>query len=157
MGLEKEITIDSIDQIGEAVTWLSDWIDNNIKSQNKPNTKFDSIVNVVAFYGEMGSGKTTLISNLCRQLGVIQTPSSPTFALVNGYTTEGGEEIFHFDFYRIKKLEEVYDLGYDEYVYSGNLCLMEWPELVESLLPQDTLRIKIDVIDESKRKFSIME
>ena len=99
---------------------------------------------VVAFYGKMGAGKTTLIKELCRQLGVTSVVNSPTFSLVNEYHTKDGETIYHFDFYRINKLEEVYDFGYEEYFYSGNLCLIEWPELVEQLLPDDTLKLLIE-------------
>lgn len=98
---------------------------------------------VVAFYGKMGAGKTTLIKELCKQLGVIDVVNSPTFSLVNEYHTENGETIYHFDFYRINKLEEVYDFGYEEYFYSGNLCLIEWPELIEPLLPENTLKLQI--------------
>lgn len=98
---------------------------------------------VVAFYGKMGAGKTTLIKELCKQLGVVDVVNSPTFSLVNEYRTENGDSIYHFDFYRINKLGEVYDFGYEEYFYSGNLCLIEWPELIETLLPEDTLKLRI--------------
>ncbi|MDR1343431.1 MAG: tRNA (adenosine(37)-N6)-threonylcarbamoyltransferase complex ATPase subunit type 1 TsaE [Prevotellaceae bacterium] len=98
---------------------------------------------VLAFYGAMGAGKTTLIKELCRLLHVTDNVTSPTFALVNEYGAAGGEKIFHFDFYRIKKLEEAYDLGYDEYFGSGCLCLVEWPELIEELLPADALHVRI--------------
>jgi tRNA threonylcarbamoyladenosine biosynthesis protein TsaE len=98
---------------------------------------------VLAFYGAMGAGKTTLIKEFCRLLHVTDNVTSPTFALVNEYGAAGGGKIFHFDFYRIKKLEEAYDLGYDEYFGSGSLCLVEWPELIEELLPADALHIRI--------------
>lgn len=98
---------------------------------------------VVALYGKMGAGKTTLIKELCSQLGVTDIVNSPTFSLVNEYHTVDGKTIFHFDFYRINKLEEVYDFGYEEYFYSGNLCFIEWPELIEQLLPEDTLKLQI--------------
>ncbi|MDR0688014.1 MAG: tRNA (adenosine(37)-N6)-threonylcarbamoyltransferase complex ATPase subunit type 1 TsaE [Prevotellaceae bacterium] len=98
----------------------------------------------LAFYGAMGAGKTTLIRELCRALGVTDNVTSPTFALINEYRTASSEKVFHFDFYRIKKLEEAYDIGCDEYFGSGCLCLVEWPELVEELLPPGMLRIRID-------------
>ena len=98
---------------------------------------------VIAFYGSMGAGKTTLIKNLCHRMGVTDEVNSPTFAIVNEYVTEEGESIYHFDFYRIKKLEEAYDIGYENYFYSGNLCLIEWPEMIESLLPEKYIRVEI--------------
>lgn len=98
---------------------------------------------VVAFYGPMGAGKTTLIKDLCHRMGVTDEVNSPTFAIVNEYVTEEGEPVYHFDFYRIKKLEEAYDIGYENYFYSGNLCLIEWPELIEPLLPERYLRVDI--------------
>lgn len=98
---------------------------------------------VIAFYGSMGAGKTTFIKALCEQLGVNDVITSPTFAIVNEYTAGNGEPVYHFDFYRIKKIDEVYDMGYEDYFYSGNLCLIEWPELIEDLLPEDALRVTI--------------
>lgn len=99
---------------------------------------------VFAFYGKMGAGKTTFIKALCRELGVEDEVNSPTFAIVNEYrSAETAELIYHFDFYRIKKIEEVYDLGYEDYFYCGALCLIEWPELIEQLLPEDTVKVTI--------------
>ena len=99
---------------------------------------------VFAFYGKMGAGKTTFIKALCKQLGVEEEVNSPTFAIINEYRSETTAElIYHFDFYRIKKLEEVYDLGYEDYFYSGALCFIEWPELVEELLPLDARKVTI--------------
>ena len=98
---------------------------------------------VFAFYGKMGAGKTTFIKAMCEELGVTDVINSPTFAIVNEYMDGKGEAIYHFDFYRIKRVEEVYDIGFDEYIYSGNLCLMEWPELIEQLLPEETVRVDI--------------
>ena len=101
-----------------------------------------------AFYGKMGAGKTTFIKALCEALGVEDPVTSPTFALVNEYrSATTGELIYHFDFYRIKKLEEVYDMGYEDYFYSGALCFIEWPELVEELLPGDAVRV--DIVEEA--------
>jgi tRNA threonylcarbamoyladenosine biosynthesis protein TsaE len=109
----------------------------------------------LAFYGAMGAGKTTLIKELCRALHVTDNVTSPTFALVNEYGMAGGGKVFHFDFYRIKKLEEAYDLGYDEYFGSGHLCLIEWPELIEELLPADTLRIRISAPSPNARTLCV--
>ena len=99
---------------------------------------------VFAFYGKMGAGKTTFIRAVCEGLGVKDVINSPTFAIVNEYLSGGGEPIYHFDFYRIKRLQEVLDMGYEDYVYSGALCLMEWPELIENLLPDDAVRVVIE-------------
>lgn len=99
---------------------------------------------VFAFYGKMGAGKTTFIKAVCEELGVTDVINSPTFAIVNEYRSESGELIYHFDFYRIKKLEEVYDMGYEDYFYSGALCFIEWPELVEELLPGDAVKVYIE-------------
>ena len=96
-----------------------------------------------AFFGPMGVGKTTLIKELCAQLGVTQNVCSPTFAIVNEYSDAQDEPIYHFDFYRIKKLEEAYDIGYEEYFYSGCYCFTEWTEKIEPLLPDHYLRIDI--------------
>jgi len=98
-----------------------------------------------SFYGEMGAGKTTFIKSICKQLKVIDNISSPTFAIVNVYQTETTDEVYHFDFYRIKSVEEVYDIGYEDYFYGGQYCLMEWPEKIEELLPEDTILIEIKV------------
>ncbi|MBO5181822.1 MAG: tRNA (adenosine(37)-N6)-threonylcarbamoyltransferase complex ATPase subunit type 1 TsaE [Paraprevotella sp.] len=99
---------------------------------------------VFAFYGQMGAGKTTFIKAICECLGVEDVINSPTFAIVNEYRSATGELIYHFDFYRIKKLEEVYDMGYEDYFYSGALCFIEWPELVEELLPEDAVKVRIE-------------
>ena len=99
---------------------------------------------VFAFYGKMGAGKTTFVKAICAELGVDDVITSPTFAIVNEYDAKG-QPIYHFDFYRIKKLEEVYDMGYEDYFYSGALCFIEWPELIEDLLPEDAVRVDIGV------------
>ena len=107
--------------------------------------------NIVAIEGKMGAGKTTLIKSMCQALGVKETVSSPTFALVNEYSDADASSIFHFDFYRIKKLEEVYDIGYEEYFYSGNFCFIEWPEMITELLPENHTIIKIEVGESEER------
>lgn len=108
---------------------------------------------IVCFYGSMGAGKTTLIKAICDELGVTDTVVSPTFALINEYTAQDGQPIYHFDFYRIEKLEEVYDFGYEEYFYSSEgLSLIEWPELIEELLPQQgVVRYTIQENDDGSR------
>ena len=108
---------------------------------------------VFAFYGSMGAGKTTFIKAICEELGVTDVVTSPTFAIVNEYTCDTSltshpspltsHKIFHFDFYRIKKLEEVYDMGYEDYFYSDSLCFIEWPELIDEVLPDDAVKVTI--------------
>lgn len=110
---------------------------------------------IVAFYGSMGAGKTTFIKAICDVLGVTDTVNSPTFAIVNEYLAANGDSVYHFDFYRIKKIEEAYDFGYEDYFYSGNLCLIEWPELIEELLPEDTVRVKIEETTNGARELTI--
>ena len=107
---------------------------------------------VIALYGEMGAGKTTFTKALCRALNVIEGVNSPTFTLINEYRTEEGELIFHFDFYRINKLEEAFDIGFEEFIDSGYLCIIEWPEKIEQILPPDTLRVKISVLEDGTRE-----
>jgi len=110
---------------------------------------------VFAFYGKMGAGKTTFIKALCKVLGVTEEVNSPTFAIINEYRSDTTAElIYHFDFYRIKKIEEVFDLGYEDYFYCGALCFIEWPELIEDLLPSDTLRVKIEEQPDGSRLLS---
>jgi tRNA threonylcarbamoyladenosine biosynthesis protein TsaE len=112
---------------------------------------------VVAFYGEMGAGKTTFIKALCAELRVSDGVSSPTFALVYEYHTQSDSVIYHFDFYRINKASELFDLGYEDYFYSGNLCFIEWPELAEHLIPNDALKVFITVLNDGKRQLRIEE
>ena len=109
---------------------------------------------VFAFYGGMGAGKTTFIKAVCDQLGVNDAVTSPTFAIVNEYNSQMGP-IYHFDFYRIKRASEVLGIGFDDYIYSGNLCLMEWPELIEDFLPEETTIVKIMEIENGMRKIII--
>ncbi len=136
-----EIKIQSLDHIHEAarefITAMGD------------NTVF-------ALYGKMGAGKTTFVKALCQELGVEDVVTSPTFAVINEYRSDiAGELIYHFDFYRIKKLEEVYDMGYEDYFYSGALCFIEWPELIEELLPGNTVRVTIEELEDGSRKLTI--
>ncbi len=123
---------------------------------------------IFAFYGKMGAGKTTFIKAICTELGVEDVITSPTFAIVNEYEIAPKassplsnnlpavptQSVYHFDFYRIKRLEEVYDMGYEEYFYSGALCFIEWPELIEQLLPEDTVRVRIEQQPDDSRKVS---
>ena len=110
---------------------------------------------VYAFYGKMGAGKTTFIKAICQELGVEEEVTSPTFAIVNEYglpeDSQWGDVLYHFDFYRIKRLEEAYDIGFDDYIDSGNLCFIEWPELIEELLPDDATRVEIEETDNGSR------
>jgi tRNA threonylcarbamoyladenosine biosynthesis protein TsaE len=106
---------------------------------------------IFAFYGQMGSGKTTFIKALCSEMGVTDTVTSPSFTLVNEYKRPGNPPVYHFDFYRIKKISEVLDFGIEEYFDSDSPCFMEWPEIIEQLLPPETLRLSITVTDEGGR------
>ena len=106
---------------------------------------------ILAFYGSMGAGKTTIIKAVCRVLDATDLISSPTFTLVNEYNTLKGDTLYHMDFYRIKKTEEVYDFGIEEYFASGEYCLLEWPELIEEILPAETVKIRITVGEQEQR------
>ena len=136
-----EIKIQSLDQIHEAARqFIAEMGDNT----------------VFALYGKMWAGKTTFIKAVCEELGVSDVITSPTFAIVNEYRSDtAGELIYHFDFYRIKKLEEVYDMGYEDYFYSGALCFIEWPELVEELLPGNTIKVTIEEVENGERKVTL--
>lgn len=132
-----QIKIQSLDNIREAA---------NLFIENKGSGK------VFAFYGKMGAGKTTFVKAICEALGVEDVITSPTFAIVNEYqSTTTDQPIYHFDFYRIKKLEEVFDMGYEDYFYSGSLCFLEWPELIEDILPQDVVKVKISEQEDGSR------
>lgn len=137
----KEIVVDSLDGLKEVAEAVVESLDGR---------------NVVAFCGVMGAGKTTLISAIMEHFGSDDTVTSPTFALVNQYGTAEGEVVYHFDFYRINRIEEVFDMGYEEYFYSGDLCLIEWPELIEDLLPEDAMAVRIEVLSPTERKFTII-
>jgi len=160
-----EIRIEKLEKIREAARQFISHIGNH---------------RVFAFYGTMGAGKTTFIKAVCEELGVEDVITSPTFAIVNEYTIDHepftnndskgskGETnnnqwslanvqcIYHFDFYRIKKLEEVYDMGYEDYFYFGSLCFIEWPELIEDLLPADAVRVTITIQSDGQRSISII-
>lgn len=136
-----EINIQSLDRIHDAARQFVQAMGDNT---------------VFAFYGKMGAGKTTFIKAVCEELGVSDVITSPTFAIVNEYRSDkGGELIYHFDFYRIKKLEEVYDMGYEDYFYSGALCFIEWPELVEELLPGQAIKVTIVEEENGARKLTL--
>ena len=137
----KEFHINGVDELGQVADYL-------ISLRN--------VSDIIAFYGPMGAGKTTLIKNLCHKMGVTDEVNSPTFAIVNEYVTIEGESVYHFDFYRIKKLEEVFDIGYDNYFYSGNLCLLEWPEMIDPLMPDRFIRVEIALGEtDDSRKISV--
>ena len=136
----RQITIDSLSDLPK----VADLVLESLNGRN-----------VVAFFAPMGAGKTTLISTLMETLGSEDIVTSPTFALVNQYYTETREPVYHFDFYRINSINEAFDMGYEEYFYSGDLCLVEWPEKVEQLLPEDTMVVKIEIVDENTRRFTI--
>lgn len=110
---------------------------------------------IFAVYGSMGAGKTTFIKAICTELGSVDTVTSPTFTLVNEYMTATGKLIYHFDFYRIKKREEIFDFGFEEYMASGNYCFMEWPELVEEVLPPEVVKVKIYETDNHSRMVEV--
>jgi tRNA threonylcarbamoyladenosine biosynthesis protein TsaE len=123
----------------------------HLHSAAKQLLKYCGDKKLFAFYGTMGAGKTTIIKAICETLGAIDIVSSPTFTLVNEYKKADGESIFHIDFYRIKKLEEVYDFGIEEYLAGDSYCFMEWPELIEEILPSETVKVKISVDDNEQR------
>lgn len=110
---------------------------------------------VIAFHGQMGAGKTTFISALCKALGTTDAAGSPTFSIINQYKTSSGKTIYHMDWYRLKDEEEALQAGVEDALYSGNLCLVEWPERAAGLLPDDTLHVKLELADKGKRRLVI--
>ncbi|MGL4229322.1 MAG: tRNA (adenosine(37)-N6)-threonylcarbamoyltransferase complex ATPase subunit type 1 TsaE [Tannerellaceae bacterium] len=131
-----EITINGLDSIRDAAKAFIEAMDDRT---------------VFAFYGDMGAGKTTFIKAICEELGVEDVINSPTFAIVNEYRSDSDELIYHFDFYRINKVEEAYDFGYEDYLYSGALCFIEWPEKIEELLPSDIVNVTIKENEDGTR------
>lgn len=137
---EQTFTIHSLEEYPAAAKWFTDFLQRG---------------NIFAFYGKMGTGKTTFIKSLCEELGVEDTINSPTFAIVNEYEDGEANTIFHFDFYRIKSITEVYNMGYEEYFYSNAYCFIEWPELIEELLPQEHIRVDITEGDDGARTIKV--
>lgn len=138
--IKTEYKSDSVDDLKEvAKKLISDFLDKR----------------VILFYGEMGVGKTTLIKVLCQQLGVEEPTNSPTFSIVNEYLSNQNKTIYHFDFYRIEKEEEVFDMGYEDYFYDNSYCFIEWPEKIPNLLPPDAVKVKIMLDDANNRIISV--
>lgn len=132
-----QIIVNNIDELGSAARQMLEALHGR---------------SVWAFYGKMGAGKTTFIKSICKELGVNDPVNSPTFAIVNEYLAEkSGEPIYHFDFYRIKNLSEAYDMGAEDYFYSGNLCLIEWPEMIEKILPEEAVEVRIEELADGSR------
>ncbi len=127
----------------------------HLESAARQLLKYSGENKIFAFYGSMGAGKTTIIKAVCKILGAVDTVSSPTFTLVNEYRTSEGEPLYHIDFYRIKKQEEVFDFGIEEYLTGYSYCFMEWPELIEEILPAEIIRIKITVGEKEQRILTI--
>ena len=138
--MEYKIDVSSLDKIDEAAAQFV----------GKMGDK-----KVFVFYGKMGAGKTTFIKAICEKLGVKDVINSPTFAIINEYQDGKGAPIYHFDFYRINKEEEAYDFGYEDYFYSGNVCFIEWPEMISDLIPEDAVEVHIDEVDNSARQVTI--
>lgn len=134
-----EITVKNLSELPEAATQILEEAEGN---------------RIFLFYANMGMGKTTLIKEICKQLGVDENVSSPTFSIVNEYEAEG-KKIYHFDFYRLKDEHEAFDLGYEEYFYSGNYCFVEWPDKIENLLPEDAVSVYIKGNNEDERTISL--
>ena len=136
----KEINVNGLGDVADAAEAILEALDGR---------------NVIAFFGAMGAGKTTLIKEICAKLGSEDVVTSPTFALVNRYDSAEGRPIYHFDFYRIERPEEAFDMGYEEYFYSDGLCLVEWSEKIEELLPDDVMTVAIEVLSPTKRRIEI--
>ena len=138
--MEHTIQITSLNEIAQAAKQLKAAIGNHT---------------VIAFHGEMGAGKTTFIKALCAEYGVTDNVASPTFAIINEYVTPEKHTIYHFDLYRLETLADLQNIGAEDYFYTGNLCLIEWPELANSLLPSDTLHVTISVMPDNTRQISM--
>jgi tRNA threonylcarbamoyladenosine biosynthesis protein TsaE len=123
----------------------------NLPAAVKKLLRLSGDCRLFAFYGPMGSGKTTIIKVICESLGAVDLVSSPSFTIVNEYRTSGGKPLYHIDFYRIRKLEEVFDFGIEEYFSAGSYCFMEWPELIEEILPAETFKVRITVGEHEER------
>ncbi len=134
-----EITINSIDEIAQAARDFKAAIGDH---------------RVIAFHGEMGAGKTTFIKALCAEFGVTDNVASPTFAIINEYLAGDGSTIYHFDLYRMETIADLQNIGVEDYFYSGNFCLVEWPELAEPLFPNNVLNVSITVLPDKTRKIS---
>lgn len=134
-GMTQLFTNITLDGLGEVATFLKGLTQKQ---------------NVVLFYGHMGAGKTTFIKTFCRELGVRDEVSSPTFSLVNEYQSSDGKPVYHFDFYRLEDVEEAYDMGYEEYVYSTNVCLIEWPQKIDGLLPDEVISFTIEGVGDTR-------
>ena len=138
--MEHTIQITSLDDIAQAAKKFKSAIGNHT---------------VIAFHGEMGAGKTTFIKALCAEYGVTDNVASPTFAIINEYLTPEKRTIYHFDLYRLETLADLQNIGAEDYFYTGNLCLIEWPELANTLLPSDTLHVTISVLPDNTRQISM--
>lgn len=129
---------------------------DEIQSVVKQLLNINGLKKVITFHAEMGVGKTTFIKEIVKQLGVNDNSSSPTFSLVNEYQTSTGETVYHFDLYRLNSEEEAYDMGIDEYFYSGNWCLIEWPEKTPNLIPIDHAAIHMKITENGKRELTLI-
>lgn len=132
--------LDSLSQLTQAAEWV-------LKNTGENR--------IIAFYAEMGAGKTTLIKEICNLLGCTSNVTSPTFSIINEYVTTNNESVFHFDFYRLNKINEIIDIGFEEYIDGKNYCFIEWPELAEPLLPAETQKISIKIDEKQKRTLTL--
>jgi len=135
-----------------------EFIISNISELDKVSKKIIELTtdkNIIIFYGKMGAGKTTLIKKISKDLGVIDNITSPTFSIVNEYLTNKDETIFHFDFYRIEDIEEALDFGVEDYFSSKKICLIEWPQIIEPLLPDKIITVNIEILEDKERKIEI--
>ncbi|MDP3453017.1 MAG: tRNA (adenosine(37)-N6)-threonylcarbamoyltransferase complex ATPase subunit type 1 TsaE [Bacteroidales bacterium] len=137
--MQNRIVIKSLREIERAAAEFLEMIGNN---------------KIIALYGSMGAGKTTFTKALCKVMGVVDGVNSPTFSIINEYRNLEGTPVYHFDFYRIESLSDAFDIGYEEYIYSGELCIIEWPEKIEQILPDETLKVQISVLDDESREIT---